>query len=108
MLFIYTPRLAQKKNFHGRVSRDGETTICLWLTIFISICSDLSMTGEGEGGGGIGARIYDPIVFISRRAHCKIILRIILLLYAEQTYNRLYNIINNNINGNIKRKLLLL
>lgn len=37
--------------------------------IFISICGDLSGTRwEGEGGRLTGARIYDPIVFISRRA----------------------------------------
>lgn len=37
--------------------------------IFISICGDLFGTrGEGEGGRLNGARIYDPIVFISRHS----------------------------------------
>jgi len=80
----YSPSLAL--NFHGRVSRDGDATIiiCLWLTIFFiylrrSICN-------WGGGGTDGAHIYDPIVFISRRARAHTplqyhnIIRILLLL----------------------------
>jgi len=72
--------------------------------IFISICCDLSRTLGGGEGRLNGARIYDPIVFISRRARAHtaknrnityIIIIIVMphrveLLYSGRTIMHLY------------------